>query len=126
MAYFPSDRGREIRKYHNKTWLALDVSGDVSDLTTWTPRPGRLAVMAKSKPTGSPSPAQAVVRAAFAAAIAGWRQRSAAERSAYESATQQLHFNMTGYNWFLRMWILELWSEVPPVEQLTGLTLWHP
>ena len=55
-------------------WIALDLSGDVSDWTCWTTRRGKITVMPRSPPKKPPSQRQIRERKRFSDAIAAWRQ----------------------------------------------------
>ena len=119
-------RGMGKRKGRSFSMLGLDLAGDWGPFTTWFTRRHRQSYMVKSPPKEPASVEQAAVRARFAAATAGWRALTQAQRDDYEQATLQLHIRMTGYNLWQHCAILGAWRDASEAARLTGLPLYIP
>lgn len=114
------------RKGRTKLLLALELSGDLAGFTTWFARSERQAIMLKAPPTKPPSLAQVAQRLLFRQAATWWNSLDLEQRASYELVTQLLHVRMTGYDLFMRGYLLSDWTDVDRASVLTGVPLDHP
>ena len=114
---------RNTRRRNQISWLGIGMQGDIATFTTWKTRQGRQAFMAREPAGQPPSDKQRYYRARFTAAASAWKALSSQTRANYEQATLKLHFQMSGYNLFVRCHTRDDWRDASNASRLTGLDL---
>ncbi len=85
--------------------LALALTGDLGPLTIYTTRNNRIVWFPKAPPGKPPSGAQLVIRERWRRAAAEWKLKAKVDRQKWESIVQAAGLRITGYNFFISLFV---------------------
>jgi len=82
-------------------YLGIVAWGDLAELTLYRDRNRHLVIYPKQYPKGTPSARTVKNRAAFSAAIAGWRALTENQQAQWRLAARRASVKMTGFNLYM-------------------------
>ncbi len=104
-------------------YLGLTVTGDLGPLTIYTTRRNRIVFFPKTPPDKPPSDAQIVMRGRWRLAAISWKQLSKEDRETWEAITIRAGLRITGYNFFVSLFVHPNPEVKITVERLAGENL---
>ena len=106
--------------------LFIGAVGDMGTITYWMSRRSGPTAMLKEVPAKPATNNQKTWRAFFGQQVMLWRAITVEQKAAYESVTLILHFQLTGYDLFMKCALRRDWRDSINAERLTGIVLWRP
>lgn len=103
-------------------FLGLTVTGDLGPLTIYTTRKNHIVFFPKSPPEKPPSPAQLVIRERWRRAAGQWKTLSIGDRQTWERIVQKAGMRITGYNFYISLFVHPDPGAKLTVENQTGET----
>lgn len=100
--------------------LALALTGDLGALTIYTTRRNKIVWFPKAPPLKPPSPSQIVIRERWRRAASEWKQLSVFNRRSWELIVQRAGLRITGYNFFISLFVHPDQEARLTVERLAG------
>ncbi len=104
-------------------FLGWSTQGDFGPWTFYTTKKHKLVFFLKAPPTTPPSYLQIHQRSKFRLVAQFWQRLSAAQRADWETVTQVLHLNLTGYDLFTWYYTVGDRPTLATIERLANRTL---
>jgi len=108
------------------TFLGLEISGDLGDVTMWRTRRGKIVCYPRTVPGKVPSIAQQNHRQHFRESVARWMLLTNCEKQHYEDASRKCSLPMTGHDLWIRWTFAGTIAEAQTIERLAGVKLVYP
>jgi hypothetical protein len=108
------------------SFLGLEVSGDLADVTMWRTRRGKIVCYPRTVPGEPASPPQLLHRVHFFQSVERWKLLTPSQKADYEEAAKRCSLPMTGHNLWIRWTFAGNASEKATIERLSGITLIAP
>jgi len=107
---------------HMIPYLGMTVTGDLGGITIYTTRKNHIVYFPKSPPEKPPSKTQLVIRNRWRMAAAQWKTLSATDRATWERIVQKAGMRITGYNFYISLFVHPDPSSKITIERQTGET----